>query len=171
MNTRWFALTGAILAGLTECHGRMDTPQSDCLLSSQRIKDGVEFNLPHLVGTIRLPQGTSGQPIGYDPDARKYVLADSTVLEVWLTPEPAAGMSVSGGTTGRAEGMCSTQLGKFPVIVSRAALAGPRGDSMFVGMLNITLDQEDALNIAVTSATRASRDQVLARIPGFLILQ
>jgi len=62
-------------------------------------------------------------------------------------------------------------MGKFAAIVSRAALARPSGDSVFVGMLNITLDQEHALNVAVTTATRASRDQVLNRVPGFLQLQ
>jgi hypothetical protein len=172
MNSRWFVLTGSLVAGLTQCHGRVDTPGDvTCLSSTQPIANGVEFDLPHVVGTIRLPQGTVGQPLGNNPDGRKYILEDSTVLEVWLTPEPAAGMSVSGGTKAGSGGFCSTQMGKFAAIVSRAALAGPSGDSVFVGMLNITLDQEHALNVAVTTATRASRDQVLNRVPGFLQLR
>ena len=171
MNNRSFVLTGWFIASLTQCHGRIDTPRGNsCLSGSQRIPNGVEFNLPHLVGTIRLPEGTKGEPIGYDPDARKYILEDSTVLEVWLTPEPAAGMSVSGGT-GAFEGVCSTQMGKFAVIVSRGALAWPHRDSAFVGMINITLDEENALNVAVTSGTRASRDRMLNRVPGFLQLE
>ena len=172
MNGRWFLLASSPIAGLTQCHGRIDTPPGNaCLSSTPQIANVVEFNLPHVVGTIRLPQGTVGQPLGNNPDGRKYILEDSTVLEVWLTPEPAAGISASGGMRGRAEGFCSTQVGKFDAIVSRAALAEPSGDSVFVGMLNITLDQENALNIAVTTATRASRDQVLNRVPGFLQFQ
>ena len=172
MNSRWLLLTGSLVAGVTECQGRVDTPgDAACLSGTQPIVNGVEFDLPHVVGTIRLPHGTVGQPLGNNPDGRKYILEDSTVLEVWLTPEPAAGMAVSGGTKAGSAGFCSTQMGKFAAIVSRAALAGPGGDSVFVGMLNITLDREHALNVAVTTATRASRDQVLKRVPGFLQLQ
>jgi len=173
MNSRWFVLTGSLIAGLTRCHGRLDTPRGDsaCLPTPQPITNGASFDLPDLVGKIRLPPGTVEQPLGKNPDGRKYILEDSTVLEVWVTPEPAAGMSVSGGTRAGDAGFCSARMGKFAAIVSRAALARPSGDSVFVGMLNITLDQEHALNAAVTTATRASRDQVLNRVPGFLQLQ
>jgi hypothetical protein len=176
MNSRWFLLAGALIAGLTQCHGRIDTPRtpsgnSACLPSTQPITNGVTFDLPDLVGSIRLSPGTVEQPLGKNPDGRKYILEDSTVLEVWVTPEPAAGMAVSGGAKAGDAGFCSTQLGKFAAMVSRAALAGPSGDSVFVGMINITVDQEHALNVAVTTATRASRDDVLTRVPGFLQLR
>ena len=171
MNGRWFLLTGSLIAGLTQCRGPIDTPRAACLSGSEQIANGVEFDLPHLVGTIRLPLGTVGQPLGNNPDGRKYILEDSTVLEVWLTPEAAAGMAASGGTAAGTAGFCSARVGKFIAIVSRAALVGRTGDSVFVGMLSITVDQEHALNVAVTTATRASRDQVLNRVPGFLQLQ
>ncbi len=65
MKSRWFLVAGSLIAGLTRCHGRIDTPSgnSACLPSTQPITNGPAFDLPDLVGKIHLPPRTIEQPL------------------------------------------------------------------------------------------------------------
>ncbi len=167
MNQRLFLLLPLVIV-VAACRGRAD---ATCLPGGEPVADGVEFNLPHVIGTIRLPVGTVGGPLGANPDGRRYVLQDSTVLEVWLTDQPAAGLAASGTMGADSIRSCDTQIGGFATTVTRAAFAGHRGDSLFVGLINITMDSEQALNVAVTTANRGARDQTVNRLPGLLRFQ
>src|SRR5688572_11953662 len=72
-------------------------PEEACLVHGPRITGGTSFELPDSIGTIRLPPGTVSEPLGENPHGRKFIFEDSTVLEIWVTPEPAAGMAAAGG--------------------------------------------------------------------------
>jgi|SRR5213592_880155 len=156
------------LAAMTRCQSGRDLA---CLAQVQSISGGMRLDLPSSVGTIRLPPGAVSEPLGSNPDGRKFILEDSTVLEIWVTPEPAVGLAATGGTGAGPIGSCDTRIGRFAATVTRAALVAPSGDSVFVGLLNITLDQQHALNVAVTTATGPSRDAVLNEVPAFLQLR
>ena len=153
---------------IMRCQPRRDL---GCLAQAEPMSDGMQFELPASVGTIRLPPRSVSEPSGSNPAGRKFILEDSTVLEIWVTPEPAAGISATGATGAGPVRSCGTQIGRFDATVTRVALAGLGGDSVFIGLINITLDQEHALNIAVTTATGLSRDAVLNDVPGFLHLR
>ena len=161
-------LLALCVPALMQCQARRDL---GCLAPAQPMSGGTQFALPDSLGTIRLPPGAVSEPLGSNPDGRKFILEDSTVLEIWVTPEPAAGLAATGGTGTGTVRSCDTRLGRFAGTVTRASLGSPNHASVFVGLLNIILDQKHALNVAVTTATGPSRDAILNEVPTFLQLR
>jgi hypothetical protein len=122
------------------------------------------FQLPDSLGTLQLGPGTVARPLGHNPHGREYVLEDSTVIEVWVTPEPATGSLMSTGpVTVSASTLCRTTIQSHRAVVSKVALTKPGGTtpSVYVGAASITLGSTSTINIAVTTATASSRDQAL----------
>ncbi|SRR6266566_4367436 len=153
---------------LMQCQAQRDL---SCLAPAQPMSGGTQFDLPDSVGAIRLPPGAVSEPLGGNPDGRKFILEDSTVIEIWVTREPAAGLAATGRGGAGTVRSCDTRMGRFAATVTRAALGSPNHQSVFVGLINIVLDQEHALNIAVTTATGSSRDVVLNEVPTFIQLR
>jgi hypothetical protein len=161
-------LLALCVPALMQCQARRDL---GCLAPAQPMSAGTQFDLPDSVGRIRLPPRAVSEPLGSNPHGRKFILEDSTVLEIWVTPEPAVGLAATGGTAAETVQSCDTRIGRFTATVTRAALGSPNQASVFVGLLNIILDQKHALNVAVTTATAPSRDAVLNEVPTFLQLR
>ena len=145
--------------------------QRACLPPVQPAHDGTSFELPASAGAIRLPPGTVSEPLGANADGRKFILEDSTVLEIWVTPEPLGGLSAVGVTSAGAVQTCDGRIGRFAVVVTRVAFAAPSGDSVYLGMLNITLGSRRFLNIVATTANTESRDAIVKDLPSYLRLR
>ena len=121
------------------------------------------FDLPDSLGTVRLAPLTVAGPLGTNPHGRKFILEDSTVIEVWVTPEPVMSFMSTGQVGQSAYASCRTTIGGKPAFVTRIALTKSGGTvpSVFVGLTNITMDSTQTINVAVTTATAASRDDAL----------
>src|ERR1041385_9086562 len=91
-------LTATLL--LPACGGA----QTDsCLPVVEGMDGGTLFILPDSVGSLRVPPLTTEEPLGRNSHGRRLILEDSTIIHVWVTPQPAAGLSMSG--PGRVEGV------------------------------------------------------------------
>jgi hypothetical protein len=122
------------------------------------------FQLPDSLGTVQLAPGTVAGPLGRNPHGREFILEDSTVIEVWVTPEPAtASLMSTSPVTMSASTLCRTTIRGHPAIIAKVALTKPGGTtpSVYVGTASIILDSATAINLAVTTATASSRDNAL----------
>jgi hypothetical protein len=164
-----------LLVGLAGPLGAQRPPgapvKTTCLPHVRVTSGGTRINLPDSTGAIWLPPGTVAQPLGANPHARHLILEDSTVLDVWTTSLPAAGVATTGGAEADSITYCASPIGGYLATVTRATLKSPNRPSVFLGMLNIALDNEHAVNLAATTATAASRDGILSLIAGSLDLR
>jgi hypothetical protein len=90
------------------------------------------------------------------------VLEDSTVVEIWVTPEPVASLMTSDGTNLKVTQRCQTMVSGLAATATRLELGAPGRTSEFVGLLSVVVDTNHAVNVSVSTATLASRDEMLA---------
>ena len=121
------------------------------------------FQLPDSLGTIPLPPGTVAGPLGNNPDGRQFILEDSTLIELWVTPEPVGGLMASSQVRLSASTNCRATIGGRPTVINRLEFTKPGGTipSAYVGIANIVLDSTHTINLTVTTATASSRDEAL----------
>jgi hypothetical protein len=129
-----------------------------CLMHFWTDAEMVRVVLPDSIATIRIPSGATRK--GKLPSGLTLILEDSTLIDVWLTPEPATGFAATGSAHPVNFTFCDTTVRDRSATVTRVTLVMP-GDSSFVGILNVVIDKAHALNVAVTTATATSRDTVL----------
>ena len=159
-------LTATLL--LPACGGA----QTDsCLPVVEGMDGGTPFILPDSVGSLRVPPLTTEEPLGRNSHGRRLILEDSTIIHVWVTPQPAAGLSMSG--PGRVEGVrnCETQVSGHLAIVSRFTVVPRATPREYMGMMNIVLDDSTSANFTISTATVASRDMMLGVVAHSLVFR
>ena len=139
------------------------SPDSTCLAPVQALDGWKAIILPDTSGSLRLPPNTRIEPLGTNSQGRHFVLADSAVIDAWVTPEPASGFA-AGGLALKASQNCQTVIATYPAAVARVELGSPGRASVFIGMLSVTLDSTRALNMTVRAATASARDDLLKRL-------
>jgi len=118
-------------------------------------------DLPDSLGSLLLPPNPTTDSLGPYAHGRHFILEDSTVVDVWVTPQPAAALASIGGLRPKGVRNCQTLISGHPAFVARVELEAPGRASVFLGMLNITVDSSHALNLSVTTANAPSRDDML----------
>ena len=141
-----------------ECH----TPEGERTTCVIRLARGA--------GTLRLPPGTTVEPLGDNPGGRHFVLDDSTDVDVWVSEEPDDGLAASGGMSTDSMHRADTTFGGFPATFVTVKLTHPKDAPVYLGMFFVTLDSVRAVNVALSTTTPVSRDQALRDLAGQLTL-
>jgi hypothetical protein len=141
-------------------------PDTTCVRVAALDTSMPPLKLPGSVATVRLPD--RGTVKGSLPTGWTLVLEDSTLIDLWVTPEPATGFASSTGARPVDFRFCDIALDNHSATVTRVTLIMPGRDSVFVGVLNVQLDPEHALNVSVSTATAESRDAMLGMVAGNL---
>ncbi len=157
-----------LLAVTTTARAQGSSRDIICIPLALAATVGTSVELPDSIGVIRLGRGTVVSPLGTNPHGRHLVLEDSTVLDVWVTPQPAGGLAASGGMRARGMRRCETRIGRYPATVTRVELWAPNRAPVFVGIVNLVLSASQAVNLALTTATANSRDTMLGRVAASL---
>ncbi len=158
----------ALIAVTTTARAQSSSRDTICIPLAPAATVGTSVELPDSTGVIRLGPGTVVAPLGTNPHGRHFVLEDSTVIDVWVTPELADGLAASGGMRARGMRRCDTRIGRYPATVTRIELWAPNRTPVFVGIINFVLSADHVLNLALTTATADSRDMMLGTIAASL---
>jgi hypothetical protein len=160
MEGRLIVLALTILAQHAEARSR-PAVDTTCLSRALPTPGWTQVNLPDSIGSLALPAGTVPQPLGKNPHGQHFVLEDSTVVEIWVTPEPVASFMTDGAQL-KVTHRCQALVSGLAATVTRLELGAPGHASEFVGLLSVVVDTNHAVNITVSTATMASRDEMLA---------
>ncbi len=132
-----------------------------CLGHVAEVPGWNPVDVPDSLGSLLLPPNPTTDSLGPYAHGRHLILEDSTVVDVWVTPQPPAAMASSGGLRPKSVRNCQTLISGHPAFIARVELGAPGRASVFLGMLNITVDSSHALNLSVMTATASSRDDML----------
>ena len=135
--------------------GEADCPDNTVLW------DPCVLQLAYGAGDLRLAAGGRVGPLGSNDDGSQIVLEDSTVVEVWVTEYPAAGLSTTQGIGLDSLRRVDTIIAGRPAMLSTVKLSPPSATATYLGLGFITVDSVTAINFSVTTATPSSRDAAL----------
>jgi hypothetical protein len=124
-------------------------------------REACVLQLAYGAGDLHLPAGTRVGPLGGNDDGSRIVLEDSTVVEVWVTEHPAAGLSTMGGIGVDSLRQADTVIAGLPATLSTVKLLSPSSAPEYLGLGFITVDSVTAINFSATTATATSRDAAL----------
>jgi hypothetical protein len=123
---------------------------------------GCVLRLARRAGTFQVPPLATIGPLGQNPDGREIILADSTVVNVWVTESPATGGMATGGAGIDSLTHSATIVARHRAALETLEIRSPRsGARHYVGSASITVDAERAVNFLVQTATPRSRDAAL----------
>jgi|SRR6267154_3019625 len=160
----------AAASSLPAQKARPSTEPDTCLPASAPSSQAtLSFQLPDSLGTIHLWPGALREPLGTNPHGAKFVLEDSTVVEVWVTEQSADWLSTSANVQTTGYRRCTTVRQGYPTSVVRVQFTKRDRAPVYTGIVHIVLDDHHTLNLAVTTATATSRDDALG-IVGWLDL-
>ena len=132
------------------------------------------FELPGSLGQIALPVTLTREPVDRS-SSEVYVGADSSRVELWVSPEPAAGLMTSSTAKLRLESPCRITVGGRFALVTPFQLADS-GMKTFreAAIVNALPLPGIALNVMISSPTLAGRSALLdavahVRIPALLL--
>ena len=126
----------------------------------------VAWSLQRPHATIRLPVGAREQPTK-NPDVRHWALPDSAHFEVWITPDPAAGLAASGSGTVTLESECAIPVAKHAAVVVPYRIVGTSGqDTAYGAAVNTILERGLSLNVFLDARSLESRQQLLGAVAG-----
>ena len=125
------------------------------------------LSLSRPAGTLWLPRGTRELPTT-TPDARKWMLPDSSRVDLWVTENPAAGLATSGNVQVDLDHKCWIPVATRPALVLQFRLIDTaRLDTTYGATVHTLLERGLALNLFVEAPSAAARRAALSAISAF----
>lgn len=152
-----------LAAALVACKSGRPSPDRSCS-NDTILRSECVLELPRGAGSLRLPPASLVTPLGSNPDGRHIVLEDSTVVDVWITEDPADGLATAGGASVDSIWRSDTTIAGLRATWTTFRLVSASAGPEYVGLGFVIVDKVTAINFTVSTATPSSRDRALRLI-------